>query len=238
MWLELFNQMRKNAKMSLDELSAASGVPKGTLAKISSGITRNPSIETMLTLVHTLGYRLGDLDEDGTQVVSAREMEQLKKYRVLDVQGQKLVNTVLQLEYDRMTFVTDREQKGWVTYINCYDLAVSAGTGEPLGDTYYTTRLELPTERVPENAHCCVRVNGNSMEPAYKDGDIVFVERVEEPVRVGEIGIFTFNGEGYMKRLANGALVSLNPAYPPILIHAYDDLRCQGRVLGRVPLEK
>ena len=111
MWLELFNQMRKNAKMSLDELSAASGVPKGTLAKISSGITRNPSIETMLTLVHTLGYRLGDLDEDGTQVVSAREMEQLKKYRVLDVQGQKLVNTVLQLEYDRMTFVTDREQK-------------------------------------------------------------------------------------------------------------------------------
>ena len=57
-------------------------------------------------------------------------------------------------------------------------------------------------------------------------------------MRVGEIGIFTFNGEGYMKRLANGALVSLNPAYPPILIHEYDDLRCQGRVLGRVPLEK
>ena len=72
------------------------------------------------------------------------------------------------------------EEKGWITYINCYDLAVSAGTGEPWGDTGYKTRLEIPGGQVPENAHFCVRVNGDSMEPAYKDGDIVFIQRVED----------------------------------------------------------
>ena len=115
-------------------------------------------------------------------------------------------------------------------------MAVSAGTGEPLGDTYYTTKLEIPTQRVPENAHCCLRVNGDSMEPAYKDGDIVFVQRQDEPVREGEIGVFSLNGEGYMKRLGDKELESLNPKYPAIPIRQYDDLRCFGRVLGKLSM--
>ena len=94
--------------------------------------------------------------------------------------------------------------------------------------------LEIPTEQVPENAHYCARVNGNSMEPAYKDGDIVFVERLDELVREGEIGIFALNGEGYIKRLGDRELISLNPEYDPIPLHEFDDLRCQGRVLGKL----
>ena len=134
-----------------------------------------------------------------------------------------------------MTRVAQREQKGWVTYINLYDLAVSAGTGEPLGDTYYTTRVELPTEKVPENAHCCLRVSGDSMEPAYKDGDIVFVQRLENGrLREGEVGIFSLNGEGYIKQLGQRQLLSFNPKYPPIPIGPYDRLECQGRVLSKL----
>ena len=121
-----------------------------------------------------------------------------------------------------------------VTYINCYDLAVSAGTGEPWVDSAYKTRLEIPGDLVPARAHFCVRVNGDSMEPAYRDGDIVFVERVDGCVNEGEIGIFFLNGDGYIKRLGRGELISLNPAYLPIPLHDYDSLRCQGRVLGKV----
>ncbi len=167
--------------------------------------------------------------------VSFEEMEFLKKYRTLDHYGKRAVDGVLKTEHDRMTHLAQREQKGWVTYINLYDLAVSAGTGEPLGDTYYTTRMEIPTQRVPEHAHCCLRVNGDSMEPAYKDGDIVFVQRLDgESVRPGEVGIFSLNGEGYMKQLGQQQLVSLNPKYPPIPFSSYDRLECQGRVLGKL----
>ena len=167
--------------------------------------------------------------------VEFSEMGLLQKYRALDTYGKKAVEAVLDTEHDRMTHTAQREQKGWITYITCYDLAVSAGTGEPLGDTYYTTKLEIPTQRVPENAHCCLRVNGDSMEPAYKDGDIVFIQRVEDgALREGEVGIFALNGEGYIKQLGHRQLLSFNPKYPPIAVGAYDRLECQGRVLGKL----
>lgn len=62
MWLETFNMMRQRSGLSLDELSDKSGVPKGTLAKISSGITKTPSLDTMRSLVYTMGFTLDDLD--------------------------------------------------------------------------------------------------------------------------------------------------------------------------------
>ena len=176
-----------------------------------------------------------DEAEAASTEISTEELAHIKKYRVLDTHGKKVVDTALDLEYDRMTHIESREEKGWITYINLYDLAVSAGTGEPLGDTDYKTRIEIPTERVPENAHCCLRVNGDSMEPAYKDGDIVFVQRLENGrLREGEVGIFSLNGEGYIKQLGQRQLLSFNPKYPPIPIGPYDRLECQGRVLSKL----
>ena len=167
--------------------------------------------------------------------VSFGEMRQLEKYRALDLYGKRAVDGLLETEHQRMTRQAQREQKGWITYINLYDLAVSAGTGEPLGDTYYTTKLEIPTERVPENAHCCLRVNGDSMEPAYKDGDIVFIQRLDGAgLREGEVGVFAFNGEGYIKQLGHRQLLSFNTRYAPIPVGPYDRLECQGRVLGKL----
>lgn len=63
MWLDTFNEMRKKSGMSLDETSVKSGVPKGTLAKITSGITKAPTLETMKSLVYAMGYTLKDLDD-------------------------------------------------------------------------------------------------------------------------------------------------------------------------------
>ena len=59
-------------------------------------------------------------------------------------------------------------------------------------------------------------------------------ERIDGCVNEGEIGIFFLNGEGYIKRLGRGELVSLNPEYQPIRLHDYDNFRCQGRVLDKL----
>mgnify|MGYP000057849623 CR=1 FL=1 len=139
----------------------------------------------------------------------------LQKYRALDTYGKKAVEAVLDTEHDRMTHTAQREQKGWITYITCYDLAVSAGTGEPLGDTYYTTKLEIPTQRVPENAHCCLRVNGDSMEPAYKDGDIVFIQRVEDGAAGRGSGHLRPKRRGLHQAAGAPAAALLQPKYRP-----------------------
>ena len=52
MWLTVFNRLREKSGLSLDDLSERSGVPKSTLSKITAGITKSPSIETIKSLVY------------------------------------------------------------------------------------------------------------------------------------------------------------------------------------------
>lgn len=99
-----------------------------------------------------------DEAEAASTEISAEELAHIKKYRVLDTHGKKVVDSALELEYERMTHVETKEMRGGITYISLFDLAVSAGTGEPLGTTDYTTKIQIPTEQVPEEAHVCLQI--------------------------------------------------------------------------------
>ena len=63
---EMVSRYRKDAGMTIDELSAASGVPKGTLNKIIAGTTKSPTLDTVRALADALGKKLEDFD-DGLQ---------------------------------------------------------------------------------------------------------------------------------------------------------------------------
>ena len=114
-----------------------------------------------------------------------------------------------------------------------YSLAVSAGTGQFLDGESYEMQPVGP--EVPEEANFGVRVAGDSMEPRFVHGQIVWVHR-QETLRSGEIGVFLYNGAGYCKRLERAPgrveLVSLNARYAPIRVTAEDELRVFGRVVG------
>ena len=47
MGLEIINQRKKLKKMTNEELAVLSGVPKGTIDKITSGATKDPKLETL-----------------------------------------------------------------------------------------------------------------------------------------------------------------------------------------------
>ena len=132
---------------------------------------------------------------------------------------------------DVVAAFTSREHRGRI--LPLYRLAVSAGTGEFLdGDGYDTVEVG---EEVSPLADFGVRIAGDSMEPRFVSGQIVWVRR-QETLRHGEIGVFLYNGSGYCKRLEREGnrveLVSLNSAYPPIRVSAGDELRVFGRVVG------
>lgn len=61
------NEIRREKNISIDELSDLSGVPKGTLSKITAGITTNPTLETVKAIARALGCRLDDFDDDPSQ---------------------------------------------------------------------------------------------------------------------------------------------------------------------------
>ena len=105
MGLEKINEMRKYIGMSIDELSEKSGVPKGTLSKVTAGITKNPSVDTVKSIVHAMGFTLDDLDDfpevKNKDNFSISEIDHIKKYRSLDDHGKNMIDTVLDLECAR-----------------------------------------------------------------------------------------------------------------------------------------
>jgi phage repressor protein C with HTH and peptisase S24 domain len=113
--------------------------------------------------------------------------------------------------------------------LRLYDISVSAGCGNYLTGSDYDV-IEVDNT-IPATSDYAVRVNGDSMTPRFVDRQIIFIH--EQPaLDEGEIGIFCLNNEAYLKKLEKGHLVSLNPAYDPILVRDFDDLKVFGKVVG------
>ena len=100
------------------------------------------------------------------------------------------------------------------------------------GDGFVVEDILMETVDLPyrEGADFCIGVNGDSMEPDYSDGDIVYVQRTNS-LRPGEVGIFFAEGECFIKELGRKGLLARNPAYPPL--EDLEDVVCAGRVLGK-----
>ena len=113
---------------------------------------------------------------------------------------------------------------------NYYDHPASAGTGQYLNDVR-VERIELP---VDVDADFVIPIKGDSMEPDYHDGDLVFIQTSVD-LNNGVIGVFNYNGDAYIKQLVidkeQAYLHSLNPAYKDMPITPEIDFRIIGEVV-------
>ena len=75
------------------------------------------------------------------------------------------------------------------------------------------------------------RINGDSMEPEFHDGDIVLVMK-RHTIDYGAIGIFQVDNDIYIKKLTRDGLKSLNENYQTIKNSR--DIICLGEVIGRI----
>ena len=129
-------------------------------------------------------------------------------------------------------------------------LPVSAGTGAFLDEGNFEM-LRFPESSVPDGAEFGLRVSGDSMEPVYHDGQIVWVQQCSD-LAIGEVGIFIYDGEGFLKAYdeqepdedleedfmdSSGAvhpqpvLISYNEDYAPRVVSPYASFQIVGRVL-------
>ena len=117
-----------------------------------------------------------------------------------------------------------------LTKLPLYNIPVSAGNGEWLDEGCEYEYVEF--ENASSNADYVLKVRGDSMEPMYSNGDIVFV-KANLLVESGQVGIFVLNGEGFLKQLQGNRLVSLNSNYQPIIVEEWDSFFCAGKVIGK-----
>lgn len=118
-----------------------------------------------------------------------------------------------------------------IVFTRCHRMKASAGAGYDLDneDEWRDVRIYDCPEAY--QADFAVEVDGDSMEPDYHNGDIVFV-KLSEDVPVGAVGLFVHDGKGYIKERGEKYLISRNPDYPDI----HGECRTVGVVIGKAEL--
>jgi len=184
-----------------------------------------------------LGKKLGEVREAAN--ISRAQLVELLGQRGIDVKAYTIgkwetgasnptVETFLAI-CDICRVMDIRQTFAGKRLIRFYDIPVSAGLGNYL-DSGEHEMIEVDNT-VPNTADYAVRVSGDSMAPRFVDQQIIFVHE-QQALDEGEIGIFCFNSEAYLKKLGRGCLISLNSSYEPIPIGEYDDVRVLGKVVG------
>lgn len=227
--------LRSSNGMTRVQLAEKLGLPMTTLRNYEIG-TREPGHKFILDVAHlfnvTTDYLLGMTDDahpcapSQNSFVSKAEMDGIKKYRALDEHGKEIVELVLEKELERVSLMEDSEVFDEVAF-RVSEQPAAAGYGIYLGPESFRT-IMVRADALPRNAAFGVPVSGDSMEPDYHDGDILIVS-TDKPDR-GEVGIYTMDGQGYVKVRGNNDLLSLNPAYDPIPMT--EDIICNGKVIG------
>ena len=131
-------------------------------------------------------------------------------------------------------------------------LSASAGPGAFLDEGNFEM-VSVRRSEVPDGADFGLHVNGDSMEPVFTQDQLVWVQRTET-LRPGEVGIFVYDGQGYIKAYGEQlpdeelreeymdsnncvrnqpVLNSYNKAkYDPIIVSPFRFFEIVGRVLG------
>ena len=111
-------------------------------------------------------------------------------------------------------------------------MPVSAGVGVFV-DAPATEEIMIPDNDRTRDADFALRICGNSMEPKYRNGDVLLVSNTDY-VEVGELGIFILDGNGYFKVYGGDRLISLNKVYGDILLKDFENVSCVGKVVGKL----
>jgi transcriptional regulator with XRE-family HTH domain len=250
---ERLRTLRREKGFSKRELVSMLPLNYSTYANYESGF-REPNSEVLQILAKyfnvSIDYIIGITENrkkaDEIAILNDSEHEHIQKYRSLDEHGKEMVDLILTKEFERINFPNEKPMhehkhiidKQWVT-LKVYQQQASAGLGNYLNDdsdSDYETMRFVSTP-VSLKADFCVRVKGDSMEPKICDGDIVFVKAMPQ-IDADNVGIFTYEGEAYCKRLRidhkKSALYleSLNKSYAPKQIQQPEYLKTVGLVIG------
>ena len=227
---------RKSAGFTQDELAKRLNTTKQTISRYEKG-DRKANQDMLFELCDIFGVSIDDFfpsQNESTQIPTTSPIQSI--YDQLEPPRQRKVITYAEKLRDeqeerRNTKINEVSEKVVQLYdYDYYDHAASAGTGQYLNDVR-VERIELP---VDVDADFVIPIKGDSMEPDYHDGDLVFIQTSVD-LNDGVIGVFNYNGEAYIKQLVidteQSYLHSLNSKYKDIPITPETDFRIIGEVV-------
>ncbi len=186
------------------------------------------------------GLKVINTELDTTYEVDPRELyDEMKETfsNIVELQAQ----SNLQIEFDevRKTFEKLNTANSIVEKPDLYKVnvteKVAAGRGHSYGNNettpHYTDRADLPPYDL------ATLVKGDSMEPKYKDGDVVLLRQGYDNVN-GDVYVIDYDGKLYIKKLYNDGdrfrMVSINRKYDNIIIDIPPENGKYFNIIGKV----
>ena len=212
-------------------MAKALGITGNSISNWETGRSR-PDVNLLPSICNSLDITLYDLFdlEEPAAAFTHRQQELIRKYEALD-EGHKFVVDNLM---DSLAKIEDSGSCPELKILLYFSRSLAAGTGDP-------TEFEADAEPVyvystPQvmRADSIFRVNGDSMEPAFSDGQDVLVRRISGNAGLdfGETGAFIVGNETYIKVYEKDGLHSLNAAYPVMHFSDEQSVYLIGKVIG------
>lgn len=224
--------LREERFMTQDDLAEKMGTTRQTISRYESG-SRKTNQDVLFQLAEIFNVSINTFfpnvenEFEITTIYNKLEPKRQKKVYSFASEQLKEQNKVVQLNSYKDKKYIQETLRGYL----------SAGTGEMLVEDIEET-INIPAEIVPEQHYDIVlKVNGDSMQPMFKDKEIVFVKKLDDysQLRSGQIGAFIIDGESYLKKAYieddKLRLVSLNGKYEDLLFREFNDIKVIGTVV-------
>ena len=237
---DMIRQCRREKGLSQEELGSLVSVGKNAVGAWEAGRSR-PDLSSVPVICEALGITVPaffgiEEDETEAQVSVPGKKASGKAVSAFADRFDRLNDYHQQVILREMDMLIDMQEETRpvrkLVRIYRNELSACAGPSFGIGDDAGEP-VWLYADSVTEQADEIIAVSGNSMEPAFHDGDQVLVRHMSS-IRPGEIGIFTNGDAGYLKEYRKEGLKSLNPAYPMMQFSDGDEVRCVGKVIGKV----
>lgn len=237
--LSLYNKKQVDVHRDLN-------IPKSTITGYVKG-TSLPTMGNLQKIADYFGVLKSDIDlrfknkddasDDGLEFHLLSNFSKLQKNRQQNVVAYSSNQLKEQLQEENTKVISIKEAKD--RYQTEYPVEllgyVSAGTGEYLQDW---KPEEILVDNTPYKYDYALKVNGNSMEPLFADGQIIFVLKVTNENLFdlsNRIVVADLNGESYVKKLVvrhdELRLVSLNKEYEDKIVTENDAFYVRGIVV-------
>lgn len=213
---ERIKEIRKEHKLTLDQLGEIAGVSKQFLSLVENG-KKEPGKDTLRTICDyfnvDMDYVIGRSDVKNAlnfEGIYEKGVEHGRHEAIKEIKTLSVMNNVIN--------------------VPIYS-SLSCGTGTWV-DEIPEDFISIPESMMFHGKAFANFAEGDSMEPKIRNGDLLIFQ--ETPVvPSGSVGSFSLNDAYYCKRfkqLADGScwLFSDNPEYDPIPIKPNDDFRTLG----------
>ncbi|MDR0846719.1 MAG: XRE family transcriptional regulator [Lactobacillales bacterium] len=239
-------ELRKENGLTQNALAKAIGVTSSAIANYEKGF-RTPKQDQMVKMAQLFNVSINALIFNGAN----SKIDELTGHfdKLSDARKDRVIHYAKeQLQEQDAVFADadELEDNENIIKVDFKDTAitmksvpfygtVSAGLGIWLQEEYAET-ISLPSNSVPSSDYdFALMINGDSMEPIYKDGEYIFLKN-DTSFTLNAIRVVTLNGEGYFKKIVHIDnqlyLRSLNADYDDIPITEHDDFRIVGRIVN------